>query len=226
MSITFQSQITRAVVIASWHALIAIGAVMISLFNFWNTFWLLYLLFWELIVMGSLFLPGVGKFEITSEGVKCLAFLRQPRSLRWQEVERVMWRNDRACFKSSDKSIPIQWTMIRQDEATRAKAFLKELLSAYFDLSEPAAPAWSFERNLRSILLWTIRVSGVVIVGAGIVLVPTYAIARYYPEYWYLARFLVFVPLIAFLIEALRLAKRDKRINPTWRLRRVEERPS
>src|SRR6267378_2212620 len=76
--------------------------------------------------------PGVGKYRIDCEGIKQTGFQKERRYLRWQDVERVKWEKDLACFEGNGTSISILWTLISTKDELQAKPFLEKVLSADF----------------------------------------------------------------------------------------------
>jgi hypothetical protein len=80
--------------------------------------------------------PGLGAFRIDGNGIERTGFRKGRKYLRWEEVDRVQWTKESACFEANGVRIAILWTFITTKDETQAKPFLEKILSPYFDLSD------------------------------------------------------------------------------------------
>ena len=164
--------------------------------------------------------PGVGNYRINRDGIEHTPFRQNPKFLRWQDVERMKWGRDLACFEGKGTSISILWTLISTKDETPARPFMKEILSPSFDLSIETVDRWSFHR----------RLFGLYLAGAAAV----YGLFVGFPFLEYPLRLkvdMIWFTLFAgvSLVLAIRAFK-DKRVSeqldPPWRSRRNEGRTS
>jgi hypothetical protein len=154
--------------------------------------------------------PGIGSYRIDREGIEQTVFRQGPRYLRWEDVERLKWQRDLACIQGKSTSISILWTLVSSQDELRAKPFLEKILSADFDLSI---------KPVRRLSYMFIGLSIIVMTGLFFVL----------PHFLFAPRSLIVASVVlaccGLLIVFLRYEQqRSERINPTWRLRRKEER--
>ncbi len=78
---------------------------------------------------------GLGAYRMDNEGIEQTGFRKEPKYLRWKEVERVKWNKDSSCFEANGVRIEILWTFVATKDEMRAKPFLERTLSRCFDLS-------------------------------------------------------------------------------------------
>jgi heme/copper-type cytochrome/quinol oxidase subunit 4 len=164
--------------------------------------------------------PEVGDYHIDPEGIQQKTLLMKPRYLRWQDVERVKWDKDLACFEGKGISISILWTLVSGKDVSQAKPFLEKVLSPDFDLSIKPVGRWS-----KSFVAFYL-------LGAALMI----AIFFTAPRVWFLSGgwvagwvSIVCVLFACFVFLHLRLkkeARKKEQINPTWRLRRREDHSS
>jgi hypothetical protein len=167
--------------------------------------------------------PAQGAFRLDREGIQQDSLLRKSRYLRWENVERVKWSQGSCCLKGKDISISVAFTPVSSKNALRAKAFVEGVLAAHFDLSIKKDPAWSFDPNFRSIIVWISKIMGLSIFGAVLIIGPLalsalLGLPRWLEQAWFMLSAFGGVAILAvFSRKAYRVLEKA---NPTWRLRR------
>jgi len=168
--------------------------------------------------------PGRGTFRLDSEGIQQVAFLRKPRYLCWQDVERVQWRWDASFFEGKGTRISIRWTMVPKRDATQAKAFVEKVLSPHFDLASKPIRQLSFDPNLQSFLVWLGKLIGISIAGTALFMAVFVGILFLNQPWrtWLGVAWIAMFPLGALFIFVPRVSRGEEQTNPTWRLRRQD----
>jgi hypothetical protein len=156
-----------------------------------------------------------GTWRVTPEGVHYTSRdARRTSSLRWHEVDRLLWVPHYAALKGHGVTIALRWEMFDAELAKRARQEIERSLVPEFDLAE--GPKWSFQPNRRSFLGWVAKAVTVVVVATAIVILPAWAVAVWGDGWETWSRLLVMlVPVVALLYA---LKQQRSHFDP-WRPR-------
>jgi hypothetical protein len=165
--------------------------------------------------------PAQGTFRLNHDGIQQVSLFRKPKHLRWEDVQRVQWAEPSCCLEGAETSISMKFVPY----ARRAKAILESALSAYFDLSIKPERRFSFDPNMKSILIFAGKVIGAVVAGTSVFMIGFVGTLFLQPPWrlwlgaaWF---FLFLGGVIALAGPGLRKERRiSEQINPTWRFRR------
>jgi hypothetical protein len=115
-----------------------------------------------------------GIWRINREGVEFQHFFKKQSSyLAWQGLIQVHWSRMQLGLKGENIRLVTYWHWFPGAKQQQAKECFEVYLAPFFDLSlPPAARAWSFQPNARSIVAWSFKMAVAAMGGTAVVLGP------------------------------------------------------